>query len=142
MRPASEAEEEEEELDEEEVSRRKKLEYEEDEDPSNLTTTNESIASINLANYAMPPAGKVWHARLPNFLELNSKPFSEESWKSDQFELEKQRAVEDAERKEDEGEGKKEKAIIPDENVIRWRWGMDDYGEPVSFLLTSLPSYT
>ena len=124
-------EDEEEELDEEEARRRRRLEYEEDEDPETVTTTNESIAGIALANYAIPPSGKVWHARLPNFLQLSSKPFAEETWKAEQFEVERQRELEESERKEDDGE-KKEKAIIPDENVIRWRWGTDDYGEPVS----------
>ncbi|ORY78084.1 Leo1-like protein-domain-containing protein [Leucosporidium creatinivorum] len=88
-------------LTEEERQRRRELEYDEGDEEAMQVTKEERIAQIELANYGVPTGGKVWHARLPNFLQLNTQPFDPKTCK----------------------------APVPDENVIRWRWTKDELGD-------------
>jgi RNA polymerase-associated protein LEO1 len=105
---------------------RKRMEYDEAEGSDRDVTPDyeekeQTIAEIKLGNFGRPPEGKVWHARLPNFLSLDSTPFDHATWEPPTKE----------DNAEDE-EGARQKAELPDENVIRWRWGKNEKGEDVS----------
>lgn len=89
----------------------------------------QTIAQISIGNFGRPPEGKVWHARLPNFLSLDSTPFDPATWEP---------PVKDEAEPEDEGG--RQKAELPDENVVRWRWGKNDKGEDVSHTSRLTPS--
>jgi RNA polymerase-associated protein LEO1 len=145
----------------EEAARRKALEYGEDDDArlrsddelgegeqEAITTTHEErIAQVPLVNYSVPAGGKVWHAKLPNFLRLETTAWSQDHW---QPEEEEQGQVEDSQEGQNQSQGGDEtkpkigrnKSHLPDENVIRWRWTKDELGEYVSTLhyLASLSS--
>lgn len=119
-------------LTEEERQRRRELEYDEGDDEAMQVTKEERVAQIELANYGVPTGGKVWHARLPNFLELNPTPFDPESWQpQDDVELESQG---------DDSPAPKRKAPVPDENVIRWKWTQDELGIFVRLSLCTSPA--
>jgi len=110
---------------------RKRMEYDEAEGSDRDQTPQfeekeQTIAQITLGNFGRPPEGKVWHARLPNFLSLDSAPFDQSTWEPP--------VKEEAEADEDGG---RQKGELPDENVIRWRWGKNDKGEDVSRLVAS-----
>ncbi|KAM0750590.1 Leo1-domain-containing protein [Meredithblackwellia eburnea MCA 4105] len=114
----------------EEAEKRRNLEYEEDEDEQMETIAkHEAVAQIELANIGTPTTDKVWHARLPNFLSLQSKPFDELMWDPEE-------AVESANNNSQQGLDEEQgaatnKANLPDENYIRWRWAKDDQGNPI-----------
>jgi RNA polymerase-associated protein LEO1 len=109
-------------LTEEERQRRQALEYDETDEPAMQITKEERVAQIELANYAVPLGGKVWHARLPNFLSLDRNVFDEKTWTPP--------AEPDASQNEDEAAARK--APVPDENVMRWRWTQDELSNFVS----------
>lgn len=117
-------------LTEEERQRRQALEYDESDEPAMQVTKEERIAQIELANYAVPTGGKVWHARLPNFLSMDRNVFSAAHWSP----------PEDPEPSQPDEDAAVRKAPVPDENVMRWRWSQDDLGNFVGCiaLLTSL----
>ena len=159
--PLPERGEEDEDIDEEERQRRKHLEYgEEDEDavrsdqdseagggPQQMITHEERIAQVPLANLAVPAGGKVWHAKLPNFLGLETQAWNEENWQPEDNEGESQQASQQESSQGGEDVkpnigGKSGKGHLPDENVIRWRWTKDELGQVVSFLTLSLPFLT
>lgn len=119
--PSPKAEDEDEEqLSETEQARRQELEYPEPEgDPT--STEEKVIADISLLANPVPAQSKVWHARLPNFLALETKAFDDATWEPPTV----------GEEVEDGEEGER-KPPVPDENVIRWRWGVDAQGKPVS----------
>lgn len=117
-------------LTEEERQRRRELEYDEGDDEAMQVTKAERIAQIELANFGVPAGGKVWHARLPNFLELNSTPFDAKTWAPED-------GNDDSETNGEDSPAPRSKAPVPDENVIRWRWTKDELGDFVSrFRLT------
>ena len=119
---ATQDENDQEQLSESEQARRNELEYPEPEgDPT--STEEQTIAEITILANPIPTQSKVWHARLPNFLALETKPFEKATW------------VPPVEVEEEDSQGAEEgekKAPVPDENVIRWRWGKDAQGKPVS----------
>lgn len=132
--PASVAEEQGEELMDddgltaEERQRRIDLEYDEGDEEAMQVTKEERIAQIELANFGVPTGGKVWHARLPNFLELNSKAFDPKTWQEED-------GNDDNGMSQSQGEDSpapRNKAPVPDENVIRWKWTKDELGDFVS----------
>lgn len=108
----------------EERARRKALEYEEedygggvdDETAHQIITHDELIANIPLANLSVPAGGKVWHAKMPNFLQLKTTAFDEAKWSPEEEEA------------ETESQGR---PPLPDENTIRWRWTKDELGQVV-----------
>lgn len=118
---ATQDENDQEQLSESEQARRNELEYPEPEgDPT--STEEQTIAEITILANPIPTQSKVWHARLPNFLALETKPFEKATW------------VPPVEVEEEDSQGAEEgekKAPVPDENVIRWRWGKDAQGKPI-----------
>lgn len=107
-----------------ERKRRRDLEYNEEDTGVTSIQKEERIAQVDLANFGVPAGGKVWLARLPNFLSLNSVPFDELMW--------------DPEDAEDAPEGESQEAgaakpTLPDENIIRWKWSTDEHGQVVSW---------
>ncbi|BGO92549.1 hypothetical protein NBRC10512_000469 [Rhodotorula toruloides] len=108
----------------EERARRKALEYEEedygggvdDETAHQIITHDELIANIPLANLSVPAGGKVWHAKMPNFLQLKTTAFDEAKWSPEEEEA------------ETESQGR---PPLPDENTIRWRWTKDELGQVI-----------
>ncbi|CEQ41245.1 SPOSA6832_02941 [Sporobolomyces salmonicolor] len=129
-------------LTEEERARRRRLEYEEEEEERYLSddglaaqtiTQEERIAQVPLANFSIPAGGKVWHAKLPNFLGLETGAWDERSWQPDEEAEAAAATNQEASQGEDvkphvNGAGK---GNLPDENVIRWRWTKDELGEVV-----------
>lgn len=111
---------------EEEQRRRNALEYGEDD---NLDTVDkvEVVASVDIVNFAIPAGGRVWHARLPHFLSINSTPFNEATWEPEADEEEKM-GVDGA---APGTPGGPTRGAVLDENVIRWKWGTDEHGNPV-----------
>lgn len=110
-----------------------------------ITTTHEErIAQVPLVNYSVPAGGKVWHAKLPNFLRLETTAWSQDTWRPEDEEAQ---AEEDAMQSQDASQGEdvkpkigRNKSHLPDENVIRWRWTKDELGEYVSSSLDSISS--
>lgn len=113
-------------LTEEERQRRRELEYDEGDEEAMQVTKEERIAQIELANYGVPTGGKVWHARLPNFLQLDTVPFDPKTWSPPDED-------QDEASQGDDSPAPRSKAPVPDENVIRWRWTKDELGEFVSY---------
>lgn len=112
------------------LEERQRLEYDEADrsDAGSSVAQDDSpqtIASVPLGNIGRPAEGKVWHARLPNFLSLDPRPFEQEVWVPPTAEGEMQ---------EGEDEVARSKAELPDENVVRWRWAKDEAGQDVSSL--------
>ncbi|GAA5909576.1 hypothetical protein JCM5296_003878 [Sporobolomyces johnsonii] len=130
-------------LTEEERARRRRLEYEEEDEQerylsddglaAQTITQEERIAQVPLANFSIPAGGKVWHAKLPNFLGLETGAWDEQSWQPDEDADDAAATTQGASQGEDvkphvNGAGK---GKLPDENVIRWRWTKDELGEVV-----------
>ncbi|GAA5957159.1 hypothetical protein JCM8115_003974 [Rhodotorula mucilaginosa] len=126
----------------EERARRRALEYDEEEitgdpmeDMDRIQMEHQHLvtAELPLANVPVPSGGKIWHARMPNFLEIRSKPFDEEEWDPKEEDLEA--AGEGAGGEQGGGgEGASQEVkqrMVPDENVIRWRWTKDQLGQVV-----------
>ncbi|GAA5970079.1 hypothetical protein JCM3765_006094 [Sporobolomyces pararoseus] len=137
----------------EERAERRRMEYDEAEEGARIDsgedegmgeqqeitmTHEERIAQVPLVNYSVPAGGKVWHAKLPNFLRLETTAWSQQHWKPE--EEEEQAAVQDDEEagasqsqsQEDvkpKTGGGRSKTHLPDENVIRWRWTKDELGQ-------------
>lgn len=109
---------------------RQRLEYEEGDSPALEVVKEERIAQIELANFGVPEGGKVWHARLPNFLSLESGPFDELLWEP----MDPIEGLDGDEGGDGGGDGGKKRAPVPDENVIRWRWTKDQLGQVVRHL--------
>lgn len=115
-----------------ERQRRRDLEYNEEDTGVTSIQKEERIAQIDVANFGVPAGGKVWLARLPNFLSLNSVSFDELMWDPED--------AEDAPDGEAQEDGTP-KPTLPDENIIRWRWSTDAQGEavrPASFVAAPL----
>ncbi|GAA6036689.1 hypothetical protein JCM8097_003429 [Rhodosporidiobolus ruineniae] len=122
----------------EEAEKRRRLEYDEesdhgDDDPyATAAAAHETrdvvTAQVPIANYSVPPGGKVWHAKLPGFLEIAPNPFDEKTWEPKEDEVEDEQSQSQA-----AGEDVKPKkhASVPDENVIRWRWTRDELNQVV-----------
>ncbi|GAA5881574.1 hypothetical protein JCM3774_005354 [Rhodotorula dairenensis] len=119
----------------EERARRRALEYDEeditgdlDHDRVQMEEQQLVTAELPLANLPVPAGGKVWHARMPNFLEIRSKPFDDREWDPKEEDLENAAGAE-----MDQGEASQDvkQRMVPDENVIRWRWTKDQLGEVV-----------
>ncbi|BGP17505.1 hypothetical protein JCM10213_008239 [Rhodosporidiobolus nylandii] len=118
----------------EQAAARRRLEYDEDERSDAGSDTmgqqqtieqEQRFAQVPFANYAVPPGGKVWHTKLPGFLQINVSPYDQDQWQPEADEQE-----EDA--PESQGpDGKKPKHRVPDDHVIRWRWTKDELGEVV-----------
>lgn len=114
----------------EERARRRALEYDEEELTGEMEQEREQMyqdeektyADVHLVNLPVPAGGKVWHARMPNFLEIRTKPFDSDEWDPKE---------EDLEANETDGTGEVKQRMVPDENVIRWRWTKDQLGEVV-----------
>ena len=105
---------------------RKRMEYDEADGSERDSTPefeekDQTVAQISLGNFGRPPDGKVWHARLPNFLSLDPAPFDQPSWEPPV-----------REEVDPDDDAARHKAELPDENVIRWRWGKDQDGNDVS----------
>lgn len=141
VEPAQQPEEEDDGLTAEERARRRALEYDEEEitgdmmDHDRVQMEQQQLvtAELPLANVPVPAGGKIWHARMPNFLEIRSKPFDEEEWDPKEEDLENAGG-------DDQGGGEGAAAsqevkqrMVPDENVIRWRWTKDQLGQVVRF---------
>ncbi|GAA5927106.1 RNA polymerase-associated LEO1 family protein [Sporobolomyces koalae] len=123
----------------EERAERSRMEYSDNEDTDlhdpeqEITTHEERIAQVPLVNYSVPAGGKVWHAKLPNFLRLDTAAWNEHSWQPEQDDVQDEpdsrsqdpNAAEDSRSKS----AGKSKANLPDENVIRWRWTKDQLGQ-------------
>lgn len=84
----------------------------------------EVIAQIPLANFSVPAGGKVWHARMPHFLQISTAAFDEATWEPEDALAASQQDSQDA------GDDVKPRTV-PDENVIRWRWTKDELGQVV-----------
>lgn len=111
---------------EDEQRRRNALEYGEDD---NIETVDvvDTVVAVDLVNFGIPEGGRVWHARLPHFLNLNSAPFDEATWEPE---------VDDQEKTGVDGAapgtpGGPTRGTVLDENVIRWKWRVDEEGNPV-----------
>lgn len=121
----------------EERARRRALEYDEEEITGEMAADREEMfnqeqqvtADVPLANVPVPAGGKVWHARMPNFLEIRTKPFDDKSWDPKEEDMENAGADEAAASAAGGAEVKQR--MVPDENVIRWRWTKDQLGEAV-----------
>ncbi|GAA6024777.1 hypothetical protein JCM11491_000778 [Sporobolomyces phaffii] len=137
----------------EEREERRRLEYGEDEElgysgqedgegghQEQITTTHEErIAQVPLVNYSVPAGGKVWHAKLPNFLRLETTAWSEAHWNpEDEAKAVEDEASQDPSASQSQGQGEdvkpklgsaRNKSHLPDENVIRWRWTKDELGQ-------------
>lgn len=113
-------------LTEEERRSRQRLEYNEDDNQGEIQKREETIAQVSLANLGIPKSDRTWHARLPNFLNLETTPFDENVWepKEDEFDESQEGGTSTP--------GGSQKAAVLDENVIRWRWGTDQMGNDVS----------
>ncbi|GAA5987362.1 hypothetical protein JCM10908_001927 [Rhodotorula pacifica] len=120
----------------EERARRRALEYDEEDitgdmEHERVQMEEQQLLSANLplANLPVPAGGKVWHARMPNFLEIRSKPFDDKEWDP------KEEDLENGAEAESQGDGAQSQEVkqrmVPDENVIRWRWTKDQLGEVV-----------
>lgn len=120
----------------EERARRRALEYDEEEITGDMDLDRVQMeqqqlvtAQLPLANLPVPAGGKIWHARMPNFLEIRSKPFDEDEWDPKEEDLE---AGDGGGGGAGEGESQEVKQrMVPDENVIRWRWTKDQLGQVV-----------
>lgn len=119
----------------EERARRRALEYDEEEITGDMEHERVQMeeqelvtAELPLANLPVPAGGKVWHARMPNFLEIRPKPFDDQTWDPKEEDLENA-----AEADQGDGVGSQEvkQRMVPDENVIRWRWTKDQLGQVV-----------
>ncbi|GAA5827503.1 hypothetical protein JCM11251_003837 [Rhodosporidiobolus azoricus] len=120
----------------EEAAARRKLEYDEDEGgdedlfgeggvgAAQHETRDVVQAQVPLANFSVPPDGKVWLARLPGFLQIAPNPYDEGTWQPEDGEDEK--PVEEEEGSQSQGDVKPKinggRGRVPDENVVRWRW--------------------
>lgn len=106
----------------EELGKRRALEYDEDADPQPAPTRNLHIAEAPLPNlpFPKPSDGRHWDLRIPNFLNLNPLPFSDEEFLNE--------ANESLDKEGDETDGSRP---FSDQNVIRWRWKVDSNGQPV-----------
>ncbi|GAA5913276.1 hypothetical protein JCM6882_000051 [Rhodosporidiobolus microsporus] len=115
-----------------EKAARRRLEYEEDSDAGGEDLFGEGAAAaqhetrdvvqaqVPMANFSVPPGGKVWHARLPGFLQIAPNPYDENTWQPDDSEDVK--PLEDEASQEDVKPKGARAGRIPDENVVRWRW--------------------
>ncbi|GAA5849204.1 hypothetical protein JCM8547_006477 [Rhodosporidiobolus lusitaniae] len=81
-------------------------------------------AQVPLANYSVPAGGKVWHARMPGFLQIAVNPYDEESWQPE--DLEKEEEMSQTQGEDVKPKVKKSHGALPDENVVRWRWTRDE----------------
>ncbi|BGP49443.1 Paf1 complex component [Rhodotorula kratochvilovae] len=126
----------------EERARRHALEYEEEdyggaaagEDDLGaghvLHTQEEVIAQLPLANLSVPPGGKVWHARMPHFLQIQTGAFDARTWEpEDPIAASQQQDSQDAAGASQQEDVKPR--TVPDENVIRWRWTKDELGQVI-----------
>ncbi|GAA5974443.1 hypothetical protein JCM11641_003216 [Rhodosporidiobolus odoratus] len=118
----------------EEAAARKRLEYDEDDDARSQAGSDvfaqqtieqeQRFAQVPFANVSVPPGGKVWHTRLPGFLKMVTNPFDEKAWEPKDLQ-------EDEQAETQEGEERKPRVRVADENVIRWRWTRDELGEVI-----------
>ncbi|KAL8278664.1 hypothetical protein RQP46_008956 [Phenoliferia psychrophenolica] len=117
----------------EERARRTELEYgEDDNEEMEVVKKSEAIAQVELANFGMPQASKVWHARLPNFLALQPQAFDDVMWEPEDSEEQLPPTPSQGEGAADAtAPGGTTKSDVPDENVIRWRWVVGADGKPV-----------
>ncbi|GAA6049387.1 hypothetical protein JCM3770_007320 [Rhodotorula araucariae] len=125
----------------EERARRQALEYEEEDyagamgeedlGPGHvLHTQEEVIAQLPLANLSVPPGGKVWHARMPHFLQIQTTAFDAQTWEPE----DPLAAASQQQDSQDAGASQQEDVkprSVPDENVIRWRWTKDELGQVI-----------
>ena len=109
---------------------REKLEYNEDEGTTEVVHIPTQMAELTLANFGMPEQARVWLARLPNFLALETTKFNEFMWEEEKEEKP------DKEKVESQDEEGTPKPVVPDENVIRWRWHKAEGEEPVRTILS------
>lgn len=153
--PLPERDEGDDDLTEEQRQERARLEYPEEDDggfisqneseggggPQQMITHEERIAQVPLANLAVPAGGKVWHAKLPNFLGLETQAWNQESWEPEDNEDEpsQQEASQGGEDVKPNIGGKSGKGHLPDENVIRWRWTKDELGQVVRYTASAYP---
>lgn len=108
---------------------REKLEYNEDDGTTEVVETQTLMAELAVANFGIPEQARVWLARLPNFLALETTKFNEFMWEEEKPDKE------NVESQDTEGTPK---AVVPDENVIRWRWHKTESEEPVRTILLHL----
>lgn len=157
-KPAQSEEEEDDGLTPEERAHRKLMEYDEEERLDSgaesgdglqrvTETHQEIIAQVPLVNYSVPAGGKVWHAKLPNFLRLETPAWNRDQWKPENEEQDvppEETASQEASQSQSQSQGGEEvkpkvgrsKSHLPDENVIRWRWTKDELGQFVSQSVT------
>ncbi|GAA5895660.1 RNA polymerase-associated LEO1 family protein [Sporobolomyces salmoneus] len=150
-KPAQSEEEEDDGLTPEERAHRKLMEYDEEERLDSgaesgdglqrvTETHQEIIAQVPLVNYSVPAGGKVWHAKLPNFLRLETPAWNRDQWKPENEEQDvppEETASQEASQSQSQSQGGEEvkpkvgrsKSHLPDENVIRWRWTKDELGQ-------------
>ncbi|GAA6019641.1 hypothetical protein JCM10207_006952 [Rhodosporidiobolus poonsookiae] len=122
----------------EEAAQRRRLEYEEEDVGSGDDGAGEehrqqdiTTATVPLVNVPVPASGKVWHTRLPNFLQIASNPFVQDKWEpEDAAEVEDEPSQSQSQGGE-EGKPARSRGGLPDENVIRWRWTKDELNQVV-----------
>lgn len=126
-------------LTKEELAHRQRLEYDEDGEDENMEVVKkqEAVAQVELANFGIPTTSKVWHARLPNFLSLQTQAFDEVMWEPEEIE---EPAPSQSQEGPESTPGTLDtpgtpKTTVPDENVIRWRWVKDAQGNVVGLFL-------
>lgn len=117
--------------------------YDDDDDhagpgAAQMVHTEEVIAQIPLANFSVPAGGKVWHARMPHFLQVATGAFDEETWEPEDVPQGAGRTAAAGGQQESQDAASQDEVkprTVPDENVIRWRWTKDELGQAVRFLL-------
>ncbi|GAA5941643.1 hypothetical protein JCM3775_003618 [Rhodotorula graminis] len=90
----------------------------------------EVIAQIPLANFSVPAGNKVWHARMPHFLQVATTAFDEETWEPEDAALGAGSTQQDSQDGPGGGDDVKPRTV-PDENVLRWRWTKDELGQVI-----------
>ncbi|TNY24355.1 RNA polymerase-associated protein LEO1 [Rhodotorula diobovata] len=113
--------------------------YDDDDDhagpgAAQMVHTEEVIAQIPLANFSVPAGGKVWHARMPHFLQVATGAFDEETWEPEDVPQGAGRTAAAGGQQESQDAASQDEVkprTVPDENVIRWRWTKDELGQAI-----------
>ncbi|TFK51735.1 Leo1-domain-containing protein [Heliocybe sulcata] len=109
-------------LSSDERRRRQELEYGEEEEPQHPEYEQVLEAAVQIPNIPVPKSsdGNYWVIRMPNFVQVDSKPFHHETY------------VGPDDDEAPQAESVREKSMttkLKVENTVRWRWVKDENGE-------------